>query len=188
MNTADFIKVKKREEQNKQKWLAVNPFLTDNSGIYILTREDEKGFKYVYVGQAKHVLTRLAQHLAGYEQHIDKSLRNHGLHSATNPTGWFVTEQPVAEDKLDEYEQKYIKQYADLGYQLRNKTSGSQGKGKTGIAENKPAKGYYDGKKQGKLDVIKELNKVVKYLQITPKDSGKLAERMAQKFWDILGE
>ena len=115
MSTADIIRAKQREEQNKAKWLEVNPFLPDTRGIYILTRE-ENGFRYAYIGQAKHILTRLAQHLEGYEQHIDRSLKNHGLHSATNPTGWFVTAKQFAEDELDEYEKKYIKQYADLGY------------------------------------------------------------------------
>lgn len=187
MNKGDIINAKRREEQNKAKWLDINPFLTDDSGIYLITRE-ENGFRYAYVGQAKHILTRLAQHLNGYDQHIDLSLKKHGLWSRNNLTGWFVSQVKFPENKLDEYEQKYIRLYADMGYQLRNKTSGSQGIGKIGIADNKPSKGYYDGKRQGKSDLIKELNKVVKHLQITPKDDGKLATRMEQKFWEILGQ
>lgn len=187
MSTADIIKAKQREARNKRKWLAVNPYLKDDCGIYILTRE-KNGFRYAYVGQAKHILTRLAQHLDGYEQHIDRSLKKHGLFSQENPTGWFVSFFNCEENELDAQEQEFMKNTADLGYQLRNKTSGGQGKGKTGIADNKPAKGYYDGKKQGKSDLIKELSKVVKYLEIKPKNDGKLATRMAQKFWEILGE
>ena len=187
MSTVDIIKAKQREAENKAKWLKVNPRLTDCSGIYFLTRE-ESGFRYAYVGQAKHVLTRLAQHLDSYEQHIDKSLKKHGLQSEDNPTGWFASAIECEESALDYQEQVHIKIYADMGFQLRNKTSGSQGAGKHGIADNKPAKGYYDGKKQGKSDLIKELNKLVKYLEITPKDNGKLANRMAQKFWEILGQ
>lgn len=184
----DILEIKKVESENKKRWLSVNPYLTDNSGIYIMTREDENGFKYAYVGQARHVLSRLAQHLAGYNQHIDLSLKKHGLLAQDNPHGWFVNSVEYAESELNSYEQIWIKRYADAGYQLRNKTSGSQGKGKVGIADNKPAKGYYDGKKQGRNDVLKELRQVVKYLQITPKNDGKLASRMAQKFWEIIGE
>ena len=44
---------------------------------------DEEGIKYAYIGQAKHILTRLAQHLTGY-QHIDLSIRKHGLYSNRN--------------------------------------------------------------------------------------------------------
>lgn len=187
MNKANVIRAKQREAQNRQKWLEQNPFLTEDSGIYVMTREED-GFRYAYVGQAKHILTRLAQHLDGHDQHIDLSIRKHGLWSEGNPGGWFVTTTHYPETELDAQEQAYIKFYADCGYQLRNKTGGSQGKGKAAIAENKPAKGYYDGKKQGRSDVLKELNKVVKYLQITPKNDTKLANRMAEKFWEILGE
>jgi hypothetical protein len=52
-------------------------------------------------------------------------------------------------EELDEAEQKHILDMANKGYQLRNKTSGSQGKGKQGIADNKAAKGYHDGLHQG---------------------------------------
>ena len=76
------------EAKNKNRWLAVNPDLNDKSGIYILTRE-ENGFKYAYIGQAKHILTRLAQHLVTF-QRIDLSLKAHGLYSEDNPTGWKV--------------------------------------------------------------------------------------------------
>lgn len=186
MNTGNIIKAKAIEAENKKRLLEINPFLTDNSGIYVFTRE-ENGFRYAYVGQAKHVLTRLAQHLVGYEQHVDLSLKSHGLWSEDNPCGWFVIQHECAECELNEQEQLYIKKYADSGYQLRNKTSGSQGKGKAGIADNKLAKGYYDGKKQGMSDVIKDLRQVVKYLQITPKNDGKLAMRMLDKFWEIVG-
>ena len=187
MNTAKIIETKRREQENRRLLLTMNPYLKDNSGIYVFVRKDEN-LKYAYVGQAKHVLTRLAQHLAGYEQHIDLSLKKHGLFSIHNPHGWYVTATYFSESELDAQEQAFIKQYADMGYQLRNKTSGSQGKGKVGIAPNKPSKGYYDGKKQGRRDIIVELNSVVKYLQITPKNDGKLASRMEQKFWAILGE
>ena len=60
-------------QKNKREWLKFYD-LKDESGIYILTRYDDNGFKFAYVGQAKKVLTRLAEHPMGYKQHIDFSL------------------------------------------------------------------------------------------------------------------
>lgn len=188
MTVDQYLKIKDREKVYRARLLKINPYLTDNSGIYFFTRTDENGIKYGYVGQARHVLTRLAQHLDGYEQHIDLSIRKHGLYSEDNQYGWMITFDEVPVEELDQAEQRYIKTYADLGYQLRNKTSGSQGKGKRGIADNKTAKGYYDGKKQGRNDVLKELKQTLKYIEITPVNDGKLANRMLAKFWEILGE
>ena len=65
-------------QKNKKEWLKYYD-LKDESGIYILTRYDDNGFKFAYVGQAKKVLTRLAGHPMGYKQHIDFSLRKHGI-------------------------------------------------------------------------------------------------------------
>lgn len=173
------------ERKNKEKWLAVNPLLPDTSGIYILTREED-GIKYGYVGQAVKILTRLASHLTGY-QHIDLSLKKHGLYSKDNPAGWNVTFKKCDKAELDRQEQYYIKLYANEGYQLRNKTSGSQGEGKKGIADNKPARGYYDGIKQGKKSLRRDLNKIIdKYLVIATKVDNKLAQNALQKFYELL--
>ena len=143
----NYRQIKAIEQKNKERILKLQPTVPETSGIYIFLRAED-GFKYAYVGQAKHLLTRLAQHLSGY-QHIDLSLKKHGLYSEDNESGWRLIWRSFPEDKLDEMEQYYIKEYANAGFQLRNKTSGSQGKGKSGIAENKPAKGYYDGLAQG---------------------------------------
>ena len=148
--------VKAIESVNKKKFLELNNELNNDSGIYMLTRIDENGFKYAYIGQAKHILTRLAQHMVGY-QHIDLSLKNHGLYSDKNEYGWNVIHYNCSEEELDDKEQYYIKEYADNGFQLRNKTSGSQGKGKTKINEFKPNKGYQDGLKQGYKNASKEI-------------------------------
>lgn len=143
----NYRQIKAVEKKNKERILKLQPTVPETSGIYIFLRKDSD-FRYAYVGQAKHLLTRLAQHLSGY-QHIDLSIKKHGLYSEENPEGWRIIWRSVAEDKLDEMEQHYIKEYADAGFQLRNKTSGSQGQGKRGIAENRPSKGYYDGLAQG---------------------------------------
>lgn len=184
----DFRKLYAIREKNKKKWLQVNAQLSDISGIYVLRRE-ENGIKYGYVGQAVKILTRLADHLSGY-QHIDLSIKNHGLYDETNnPTGWHVTYFYYPKDRLDEMEKFYIQQYANLGYQLRNKTSGGQGEGKVGIADNRPAKGYRDGIKQGEKNIKRELNKIIdKYLVITTKQDNKLSQRMLEKFYDLLSD
>ena len=160
----NYWRAKMIQETNKKRWLKVNPILTDKSGIYILTRVDENGIKYAYVGQAKNILSRLAQHLAGY-QHIDLSLKKHKLYSEQNPYGWKANFVYCDIEKLDEFEREYIKEYAKSGFQLRNKTSGGQDNGKVGIDDNKPSKGYYDGLKQGYQNCLKEIREYFdKYL------------------------
>ena len=143
----NYRQIKAIEKKNKERILTISPNMPDTSGIYAFVRTED-GFKYGYVGQAKHLLSRVAQHLSGY-QHIDLSLKKHGLWSEKNPCGWRVTFLEYPLDELDEAEQKHILDMANKGYQLRNKTSGSQGKGKQGIADNKAAKGYHDGLHQG---------------------------------------
>ena len=144
-------------EKNKVKWLSVNPYLTDGPGIYILTRTDEHGIKYAYVGQAKHVLTRLADHLRKYE-HIDLSIKKYGLYSKENPYGYDVKQIAYPEGTDLDYWEKYcIKKIASQGYQLRNNTVGGQGKGKSGLGERKSGKGYYDGVKHGYAKAWKEV-------------------------------
>lgn len=154
----NFKQIKAIEQSNKRKLLKAFPKLTDGSGIYVLTRA-ENGFKYAYVGQAKHILTRLAQHLVGY-QHIDLSLKKHGLYSKENPTGWYIEQWDFPENQLDEKEQQCIKVYANAGYQLRNKTAGGQGEGKFEIAETRPRKTYQEGVKQGYEKARKEMGKL----------------------------
>ena len=73
-NYQNIAKAKVIEKQNRERLLKVNPKLNDRSGIYFLLREDENGFKFGYIGQAKHILQRLCSHLTGFQQHIDLSL------------------------------------------------------------------------------------------------------------------
>lgn len=77
MTYNNIARAKMVEKRNKQFVLSINSTLNDDSGIYFLTRTDEDGIKYAYIGQAKHILTRIAQHLVGY-QHIDLSIKNTG--------------------------------------------------------------------------------------------------------------
>lgn len=179
--------IKAVEKVNQERILKVNAKVPERSGIYFLTRE-ESGFKYAYIGQAKNLLQRLAGHLRGY-QHIDLSLKKHGLFSTENPNGWKVNFLEFPESLLDEKEQMYIKNYANAGYQLRNHTAGSQGSGKFALDNNAPAKGYREGVSRGYLKAQKEVAHLFeKYLRFDTKSEnpGKLEQKAKEKFEDFL--
>ena len=187
--------IKAIENQNKKRLLKVNPKLNERSGIYFLLRTDENGFRYAYIGQAtKSVLQRLASHLSGYKQHIDKSLKAHGLYSEDNPYGWRVEFLNFPESQLDEKEKYYIKLYADKGYQLRNVSVGGQGSERDSgqIGERKPAKGYYDGLLQGKKVLARELSSIAeKHLKIEireDKKNNKVSQKQFEKFKELMNE
>lgn len=176
------------ENNYKKKLVEIDPTLDDSSGIYFFTREDSNGFKYAYIGQAKHILSRLAQHFTGY-QHIDLSIKKHGMYSEDNPEGWKVTSIEYPESELDNMEQYYIKQYADMGYQLRNKTSGGQGTGKTQIDDYRPSKGYRDGLIQGRKNASREIARLFeKHLNYSKKSDkpNKNQEKALIKFEEFL--
>ena len=179
--------VKAIEAANKKKILAICPDARDESGIYFLIRE-ENGFKYAYIGQSVRVLTRLAEHLKGF-QHIDLSIKKHKLWGEDNPAGWRIGVMYCGRDQLDELEQKYIKMYADRGYQLRNATSGSQGEGKKDIADN-PTKGYLEGLHNGYKKAQKEIAHLFDlHLEFKTKKEPptKLQVKAAEKFKEFIG-
>lgn len=150
----------------KKRLLKLYPNLPDRTGIYILTREDENGFKYSYIGQTHSkggILQRMAEHLLGY-QHIDRSLKAHKFIGEAE-YGWELDWFECFESELDGYEKEYILKYANMGYQMRNHTIGSQHKGKAGLGENKPPKGYFDGVAYGYKKAIREVKEYFdKYL------------------------
>ena len=182
-------KAKAIEAKNKKRLLAIDPYLDEGSGIYFLVRKDENGIKYAYIGQAKHLLTRLAQHLSGY-QHIDLSLKKHGLYSSENIYGWKIGFLHFQISELDFMEKKFIQMYSNNGYQLRNKTAGGQGEGKTQIDDYRPAKGYRDGIAQGRKNLAKELTNIIdKHLFISIKEekkNNKVSIKAFEKFNDLL--
>lgn len=187
--TTNYRQVYAIEKKNKERLLKVNPKLNDKSGIYFLLREDENGFKYAYIGQAVHVISRLASHLSGYQQHIDLSIRSHGLYDAEkNPYGWRVEFMNLPASQLDEAEKKYIRLYADKGYQLRNVSLGGQGENRASgsIGERKAPKGYMQGIQQGKKNLARELSNIAeKHLKIEIRDDkkhNKLSQKQYEKF------
>ena len=81
--------------------------------------------------------------------------------------------------------------YANHGYQLRNKTAGGQGSGKSQIDEYRPQKGYRDGIEQGRKAIARELKDIMdKHLTVelkTEKKANKTSQRMYEKFMELLG-
>ena len=172
----------------KQDLLKVNSKLDNQSGIYIFTRY-ENGFKYAYIGQALHLLDRLVSHLQGYEQWIDLSLKKHKLWNKDNLTGWEIDFIHCNENELNEKESEIIKKYADAGFQLRNRTGGSQGKGKFAIVDNQ-RKGYLKGKQDGKIATLRQVKVYFdKYITATIKPpENKIKQRKLQEFMEMLNE
>ena len=112
------------------------------------------------------------------------------MYSANTPYGWKIGFQNFAEDELDEREQYFIREYANAGYQLRNKTAGGQGEGKKKINEYRSSKGYRDGLAQGRKNLARELLGIIeKHLQISlkpEKQGNKVSERQLEMFWGLL--
>ena len=190
----NYRQIKAIESANRKRLLSVNPNLNDKPGIYLFSRIDENGIKYAYIGQAKHILQRLCSHLTGYQQHIDLSIRKHGLHSSENPYGWDIDFEELPESELDAAEKYYIKDYAGRGYQLRNVSLGGQGENRSSgqIGERKPSKGYRDGIQQGRKNLAREMANIAdKHLVIAlkpEKQNNAVSQRQFAKFKELLYE
>lgn len=179
------------DKKNEQRLLKVNPDLDNGSGIYFLTREDEEGIPFFYIGQSVKLLNRLVSHMSGY-QHIDLSLRKRGLYDeANNPYGWKIGFLHYPAEELDKWERYWILQYTKQGYQARyNKTAGGQDVGKEQINEYRPHKGYRDGLSQGRKNLARELKNIIdKHLTVSirpDKADNKISQGQYDKFWDLL--
>lgn len=187
----NFKQIKAIKTQNERQIKKLCPKAEHKSGIYCFYREDENGFKYAYVGLAtKSVLSRCADHLRGFDQHIDKSIKKHKLYSKENPFGWkldILCFCPAEE--CNEKEQFYIKKVHQSGRQLLNVTGGSQGKGKFNISENKATKGYLQGLANGYMNARKDIAHLFKlHLDYTTKRQPPTVnqQKALQKFADFL--
>lgn len=185
----NIAKVKAIEKKNEKRLLALNPDLDNGSGIYFLTRVDtETGIKYSYVGQAVRIKQRMLQHMVGY-QHIDLSIRKHGLYSEVNPDGWMLNFLHFPKEQLNKKERYYITLYAQKGYQSRNKDTGG-GAGKQELGERKASKGYYDGLAQGRINLAREIKHIIdKHLIVSlkpEKQNNKISIKAFEKFNELL--
>lgn len=177
----DYRQIYAIKKHNEGRIKILCPEIPNTSGIYFFYRE-ELEIKYGYVGQARNLLQRTAEHLAGYK-YIDASLKKHGLYSEKNPCGYKLRFKEVPEEELDEQERYYIQHFASKGYQLRNNTIGGQDKGKAALDMGKSPKGYRDGLKQGYLNAQRDVSKWMKHLSVKIKSDkpNKIQEKALEK-------
>jgi len=191
MANQNYKKIYAIKKTNTERIKKICPSMKNESGIYFLTRVDENGINYFYIGQSVGCLDRMVSHLSGY-QHIDLSLKKRGFYSDKNPYGWKLNVIYYPKNKLDEMEQHWILEYTKQGYQCRyNKTSGGQGNGKEKINEFRPTKTYRDGLKQGRKNASKEISHLFEKHLIakTKTDPPNVNQQKAmEKFNDFLNE
>lgn len=179
--------------ENEKKILRLCPDADNSPGIYVFWREDNNMIKHAYVGQARHLLKRLGEHLSGYQQHIDLSIKKYKLYDEeTNPTGYHVDiVEKCDEIQLDDREKYWIKWYADNAYQMKNVSLGGQGSNNNGdLNERKPTRGYREGLINGRKKAIKEIAKLFeKNLTYQIKEpANKNKQNALKKFESILAE
>lgn len=179
--------------ENEKKILRLCPEADNTAGIYVFWREDSNMIKHAYVGQARDLLKRLGEHLSGYKQHIDLSIKKYKLYDKeTNPTGYHVDiVEKCDEECLDDREKHWIKWYADNAYQMKNVSLGGQGSNNNGdLNERKPTRGYREGLINGRKKAIKEIAKFFeKNLTYQIKEPvNKNKQNALKKFESILAE
>ena len=187
-NYQQVVAVRKANENKIEQQLLANgyePKMFHASGIYVLYRESEEGLRYAYIGQAtRDIVSRLAQHLSTY-QHIDLSLRKRGWYDKDhNQFGYKIRLLLCPPSDCDRLEQQYIREWANIGFQLYNHTTGSQSAGKAGMDNAKPPKGYYDGLKQGYTNARRDVAKLFENnlkVEINGKD-GARKQKALEKF------
>ncbi len=189
--------------ENKQRWAiqranekkikTICPEITTGSGIYLFHRYNEQLERCAYIGQAKNLLQRTAQHLTVVkkETHIDKSLQAHKLYSEKNPYGWKVKVLKFADTKdLDELEKHYINEYKSKGFKMYNVTGGGQIDKAEDIGERQQRKlrSYAKGKQYEREKVRNEIaklfdNKLIVEINGKP---NKTKEKALKKFYEFI--
>jgi hypothetical protein len=183
--------------KNKQRWAILNkykeeiktqcPDINEKSGIYVFLRETEDGNSAVYVGQAKNLLERTAQHLMGRKQHIDLSLYKRKWWDKQNPYGWkLYLFCNCEQEELDKMEKYYINNFLKHGYKLYNVTGGGQIDKAKDIGERNQTKlkSYKNGKNLGAEKVREKIKTYFeKYLDVSIKGKiNKIKERKLEEF------
>ena len=168
--------------------------LTIDSGIYIFYRTNENGEMCFYVGQAKNLLQRTAEHLMGKKQHIDKSIYVHKLYSEDNPTGWKLRVLiNCREEDLDHFEKFYIDFNKQQGFKCYNVSSGGQGSERdkdVGERVHTKLKSYKNGKDKGYNKAISEVRTLfAKYLDVSIKGKeSKIKLKKLDEFKKLISE
>ena len=200
----DYRKVYANKYRNENIIKELWPKTRAVPGIYCFYRIDQEGFKHAYIGLAsKSLLYRMAQHLSGFDTHIDKSIRKYGLYNyvldKSKQPKWIKKDNEFGykccvmcecpEEQVNQKEKDYIKYMADKGWQLKNVTSGSQDSSKCGLDINRPSKGYHEGLAKGRANLQKDLNYIIeKYLVITTKKDNVSHQKALNKFYMLLKE
>ena len=187
---------------NKQRFAILNeykktiekicPDISPFSGIYLFYRKNKNNENCVYIGQAKNLLNRVAQHFVGRKQHIDKSLYLHKLWSEENPYGWkikIIRECRISE--LDLYEKQYIDYYMNKSCKVYNVAGGGQIDKAQDVGKRYEVKlkSYKNGKNVA-YNKAKEYVKTMfnKYLDYSIKGKPtKIKERKLKEFEEFLG-
>lgn len=165
--------------------------LNETSGIYLFSRVNEDNENCFYVGQAKNLLERTAQHLMGRTQHIDKSIYKHKFWSPENLTGWNVDVLEYCSlNELDRKEQEHINYFLSKGWKSYNVTGGGQIDKAKDIGERQQIKlkSYKNGKGLGYEKARNEVKVFFeKYLDFTIKgNTNKIKERKFNEFKEWL--
>ena len=140
------------------------------SGIYLWERYNEEDKYCWYVGQAKNILRRTAQHIVDGQSHLDKSIKAHGfLGGKEGDLGWNVRVlQDCSEDLLDEYEKTWInveKKGHPNGIMYNVESGGTTGK--TIIGEKKQRRDV-KWKTEAKKKVLADYRE---YFDLQPKEN-----------------
>ena len=181
-----------RKSECEKRIKEVCPAITNRPGIYIFYRTDtDSGLRFCYIGQAKRLTERCAQHLQEYD-HIALSLKKRGffdpLNPEANPGGWKLSVWECSGlGALDNAEIEAIREYANNGYQLFNRTAGGQGDGKVVFDNKRQAKTYREGLAQGYLNARREVAHLFSlHLNVSMKKPTKNAEKAYNKFMEFI--
>ena len=180
-----------RKAECEKRIKEVCPGITNRPGIYIFYRTDtDSGLRFCYIGQAKRLTERCAQHLQEYD-HIALSLKKRGffdpLNPEANPGGWKLSVFEFPIESLDMGETEMIKLWANKGYQLFNRTAGGQGDGKVIFDNKRQPKTYREGLAQGYLNARREVAHWFSlHLNVSMKKPTKNAEKAYKKFLEFI--
>ena len=181
-----------RKAECEKRIKEVCPQCPDRPGIYAFYRTDpDTHIRFAYIGQARSLISRIAQHLQEYD-HIALSLKKRGffdpLNPDANPGGWKLSVWECSGlDALDNAEIEAIREYANNGYQLFNRTAGGQGDGKVIFDNKRQSKTYREGLAQGYLNARREVAHWFDlHLNVSMKKPTKNAEKALAKFMEFI--
>ena len=177
-----------RKAECEKRIKEVCPECPNRPGIYVFHRVDEEtGLSFCYIGQARSLISRIAQHLHEYD-HIALSLKKRGLFDRKeNPNGWKVSYMECPLSALDGEEKRMITEWGNNGWQLFNRTAGGQGDGKVIFDNKRQAKTYREGLAQGYLNARREVAHWFNlHLAVSMKKPTKNAEKAYNKFMEFI--